>query len=322
MPSQPSPSKPEFTPAVSIALGEFYKNLDYEQIKRDAGRTAILGTGPVKMPDNGFPLLSGKRGALLDFEGEPGPRQGRVLALVVGDETDYRHSPPSGNELWRPHSSCKFSLVGIAWTKLVQSQCSEIEPLLKRERWERWYEAQLKSDPSRAVGRTEYIAGHLRDLFAILRAPSQPRHDCDCREQGLMALEEIIREGGGFLDLVDQEARGHGLDAKLAIYALQALGYESDEACAELGLEYDVRDFSHCTRQLLYWDSIWERDLTEISLMTNSSFKHEEFNKNGIRTIKRPHIHGINKDNEKYLRMKTRHGHEIPEEALRTALEA
>jgi GTP cyclohydrolase II len=304
--------------ATSMALGDFFSYMDYDRLTQEAGLASSFGA-TVVMPENGFPLTSGKRGALLSLKGEPGPRQGNALVVVVGDDKDYRNTPTNGKEEWRPHSGCMFSLGGLQWSMQVHALSLEFNEVMRYERWERWRDAQLAADPSKVLSYVQYVGKHFSDLSLGLRVPTDPRNDCDCRAQGRAALRHILESGGGFFDLVDQEARGLGLEAKLAIYALQEQGYESDEACEILSLEYDVRDYTHCAQALLKWSVEWGRDLTEITLMTNNKRKHDEFRKHGIKTKERPHVYGVTPDNVKYMRMKTRHGHDIPEDALRAA---
>jgi 3,4-dihydroxy 2-butanone 4-phosphate synthase/GTP cyclohydrolase II len=75
---------------------------------------------------------------------------------------------------------------------------------------------------------------------------------CDCRQQLLLALERIGREGGCVIYL-DQEGRGHGLVEKVSQLDEIARGANTYEAALNRRVEPDVRHFagaSYILRQL------------------------------------------------------------------------
>jgi len=89
--------------------------------------------------------------------------------------------------------------------------------------------------------------------------------NCDCPDQLDAAFQHIVNEGKGVIMYLDQEARGHGVWAKVATWHLN-IGAKKDlfEAFNAAGLSEDVRDFNHAAAVL---EAL---GIKSISLMSNN----------------------------------------------------
>lgn len=128
------------------------------------------------------------------------------------------------------------------------------------------------------------------DVFSSLR--------CDCREQLVMSLEKIVKEGGVLIYL-NQEGRGIGLGNKIKAYALQEKGLDTIEANKQLGLVADSRDYKIAAQILK------DLKISHIILMTNNPDKARQLNKYGIKVTKYVSVEiAPNQNNKSYLKTK------------------
>jgi GTP cyclohydrolase II len=105
--------------------------------------------------------------------------------------------------------------------------------------------------------------------------------DCDCGAQLRTALAEVSRRGAGVVVYLYQEGRGAGLELKMnAMSRQRAMGINSYEAYADLGLPRDMRDYALAVTAL--------SDLgvsREVQLMSNNPLKREAMERHGFRVV-------------------------------------
>ncbi|MCX8029288.1 MAG: bifunctional 3,4-dihydroxy-2-butanone-4-phosphate synthase/GTP cyclohydrolase II [Brevinematales bacterium] len=122
---------------------------------------------------------------------------------------------------------------------------------------------------------------------------------CDCGNQLEHALRRIEDEGRGVLIYLRQEGRGIGLLNKIKAYKLQDQGLDTVEANRKLGLPDDARDYG------IAYQILKDLNVKSIRIMTNNPKKIEKIEEYGIVVKERiPIIVGINKYNEKYIKVK------------------
>lgn len=128
------------------------------------------------------------------------------------------------------------------------------------------------------------------DTFSSLR--------CDCREQLILSLEKIGKNGGVLIYL-NQEGRGIGLGNKIKTYALQEKGLDTIEANKKLGLAEDLRDYKTAAQILQ------DLKISQIILLTNNPDKANQLKKYGITITKCLPIEVMpNPINKFYLKVK------------------
>jgi 3,4-dihydroxy 2-butanone 4-phosphate synthase/GTP cyclohydrolase II len=111
---------------------------------------------------------------------------------------------------------------------------------------------------------------------------------CDCRDQLLLAMQEIAKVGKGVvINMPPQDGRGMGSPFKLATLSLQEqLHITTVEAASILadGGQIDKRTYAGAIAILRFFLVSKKR---EILLMTNNPDKLSVFEENGYRTVKR-----------------------------------
>ncbi|MCS7299750.1 MAG: bifunctional 3,4-dihydroxy-2-butanone-4-phosphate synthase/GTP cyclohydrolase II [Spirochaetia bacterium] len=122
---------------------------------------------------------------------------------------------------------------------------------------------------------------------------------CDCGNQLAFALQTMEEEGEGVLIYLRQEGRGIGLLNKIKTYKLQDQGYDTVEANRKLGFPDDAREYG------VAYQILKDLGVKSIRLMTNNPSKIRKIEEYGIIVNERiPIVVGINKYNEKYIRVK------------------
>ncbi|KAL7576721.1 hypothetical protein ACA910_005642 [Epithemia clementina (nom. ined.)] len=91
---------------------------------------------------------------------------------------------------------------------------------------------------------------------------------CDCKEQLIMALDNVQKYGGCVIYL-QQEGRGIGLANKIAAYSLQDKGLDTVDANLHLGFEEDEREYD------IIPSILKDMNIGGIKLMTNNPRKVE-----------------------------------------------
>jgi 3,4-dihydroxy 2-butanone 4-phosphate synthase/GTP cyclohydrolase II len=121
---------------------------------------------------------------------------------------------------------------------------------------------------------------------------------CDCGEQLMESMRQIIAAEAGVIIYLHQEGRGIGLANKIRAYALQDQGLDTVEANLELGFKEDLRDYG-IGAQIL-------RDLGvgEVSLLTNNPHKIESLERYGVSVRRVPLEVTPHAGNIEYLRTK------------------
>ncbi len=79
-------------------------------------------------------------------------------------------------------------------------------------------------------------------------------HACECRHQLVAAMEYLERNDNGLIVWTQEhEGRGRGLVSKLHVYVMrQERGMSAQEACHELGVPLELRDFGQMPHVLRY----------------------------------------------------------------------
>lgn len=142
-------------------------------------------------------------------------------------------------------------------------------------------------------------------------------HDatCECREQLLKAMGELVREGGGLIvNIPRQDGRGMGLPFKLAtLYLQDSLGVDTVESAQllEPSASRDVRDYAGVVAILRF---LGAKSSTTFRVLTNNEKKLAVFQENGFQNLQvrglavEPTIH-----TQRHLAAKRdRLGHKLP----------
>ncbi|MHA1902872.1 MAG: GTP cyclohydrolase II [Candidatus Thorarchaeota archaeon] len=196
----------------------------------------------------------------------------------------------SKNHRCEPYDRC-VQLVAIADlpTRFGTFQiCALVSPFDGKE-----HTAVLKGD---VVGKENVV---VRVHSECLTGDALGSQRCDCRDQLILSLEYIEKEGQGVLLYLRQEGRNIGLTEKLKAYALQDLGLDTIDANLLLGWQPDERDYgvaAHILQTL---------DVKSIKLLTNNPDKVEQLIAHGVKITERvPLIAEPTEQNQAYLKTK------------------
>lgn len=132
---------------------------------------------------------------------------------------------------------------------------------------------------------------------------------CDCGFQLQTAMQNIAKQGQGFILYLRQEGRGIGLLNKIRAYELQDGGANTVEANERLGFAADLRQYDMIKPMLE------QINVTKVRLMTNNPRKVKAMENEGIEVVERVPLQvGKNRYNEGYLKTKsTELGHMMSE---------
>lgn len=193
------------------------------------------------------------------------PQEGDFVAIGAGNPEEWAALPDG--PLVRMHSACMFSELGDS-------------PAIQR-----WFQTGRDHIPS--------------DMPISSSAPSK---ECDCKAQRLAAQALIAAQGGLYIELVEQDGRGWGLDIKREIYRLHAEeGLDTVEACERLGLPSpDIRRYGHVATFLR------DLGLSRAQLLTNNLRKVQGLEDGALTVIQLPHIEGVTRENLAYLLTKAK----------------
>lgn len=118
---------------------------------------------------------------------------------------------------------------------------------------------------------------------------------CDCAEQLDLAMDYILKNGGGIVFYLRFDGRGAGLSAKVKATALETQGYDTYESRKMIGVEPEGRDFKRIAKYLK------DNGMTDIRLLTNNPDKIEGLRKYGINVTPEPLI--VDSDNTNIKRL-------------------
>lgn len=133
---------------------------------------------------------------------------------------------------------------------------------------------------------------------------------CDCAEQLDLAMDYLLKNGGGIVFYLRFDGRGAGLSAKVKATELEMQGYDTYESRKMIGVKPEGRDFSKIAEYLK------NNNITNIRLLTNSPDKIEGLRNHGINVTPQPLVvDSKNKNIRKLYKTKAeKFGHTISEE--------
>jgi len=117
-------------------------------------------------------------------------------------------------------------------------------------------------------------------------------------------MQEAKKARGGIFYLF-QEGRDIGLTNKIRAYALKERGFDTYEANRMLGLPDDNREYR------IVGEALGDFNVKEVVLMTNNPSKIKAIEAMGIKVRRQSHEVAPNSHNEKYLKSKKKHGHQL-----------
>ncbi|MBN3230982.1 hypothetical protein [Pectobacterium brasiliense] len=105
-------------------------------------------------------------------------------------------------------------------------------------------------------------------------------HECDCKNQLHESMKIIHQHGSGLVIYTpEHDGRGRGLVSKIAIYKhRQENSVDSRQACINMGIDFDKRDYSQFARILKYLG------VNSVKLISSSNAKRDGLANHGIDT--------------------------------------
>jgi GTP cyclohydrolase II len=120
---------------------------------------------------------------------------------------------------------------------------------------------------------------------------------CDCREQ-LEQVKHEFGQSGGVIIYLFQEGRGIGIFNKIAAYAKQDEGLNTNEANRALGFQDDEREYDVALEMCRHLD------IKRVKLYSNNPEKIRALTDGGVEVTEQPTVFARNAHNANYLRTK------------------
>ena len=213
--------------------------------------------------------------------------EGAAFGVIVGNLDDLKEV--EGGPLFRAHSSCGYSEMGIRLTNLLYGN-----PAWLLDNTKELYPAFIKHGDGIAMA------------YPNLEIPEESR-DCDCQSQRLLAQAVIAAAGGIYVSLSGdpQEARGFGIEMKQRMYALQSkYGFDTDQTANFLEIPSDIRRYDHVGRYMFE-----VLGLKEIRLLSNNPRKAEALSRYVKVNLVPLMPTDISEEAQKYVMSKAKLGH-------------
>ncbi len=102
---------------------------------------------------------------------------------------------------------------------------------------------------------------------------------CDCSKQLDLAMDYLLKNGGGILFYLRFDGRGAGLSAKVKATQLEMLGFDTYESREMIGVKPEGRSFENIAKYLI------SKNIKNIRMLTNNPNKIEGLEKHGINVV-------------------------------------
>lgn len=118
---------------------------------------------------------------------------------------------------------------------------------------------------------------------------------CDCGKQLDLAMDYLIKNGGGILFYLRFDGRGAGLSAKVKATQLEMTGIDTYESRKMIGVEPEGRSFVKVAEYLL------NKNIKRVRMLTNNPNKIKDIESCGIKVYPQPLLVDTDNENIKML---------------------